>query len=60
MGNGCSALSVGFHTLPQTTPGGARDSDVQAALAETIGAEVPLHLGVDVVAERDRVGVRIA
>ncbi len=20
MGNGCSALSVGFHTLPQTTP----------------------------------------
>ena len=24
MGNGCSALSVGFHTLPQTTPSGAQ------------------------------------
>jgi len=34
------------------TLGGTRDSDVQAALVDIIGEELPLHLGVDVNVEK--------
>jgi len=34
------------------TLGGAQDSDVQAALVDIIGEELPLHLGVDVNVEK--------
>ena len=41
------------------TLGGAADEDVQKALADIVGGEIPHHLGVDVSAERADGGVRI-
>ncbi|MFD2740993.1 dihydrolipoyl dehydrogenase [Sulfitobacter aestuarii] len=44
----------------EDTLGGARDSDVQAAIVEIIGQELPLHLGVDIAVKKSNDRVQLS
>ena len=61
MGNGCSALSVGFHTLPQTTPywpdRAVRPSDRKITLGWVGVSIVVILLNEAIIAAGDQMSV---